>query len=142
ARGLYLWAALGYVVTPRGRAVLPGLLRTALAAGPPEAFDTTLHRLIQEGRIRAAVAAPFLATPRLECWEASTIAGRRQDAIAVVSAAMRRLFFAGDTQGARAHAEAVRHAPMTTDPDLQLLGELMAQTFIAAAGAPPSTPST
>lgn len=133
ARGLYLWAAAAYLVTPHGRERLPGLLQDALRAGPVEAFDTALHRLIEEGCIRAAVLAPFLATPRLECWDATTIAGRPQQDIGVISAAMRHLLFAGDVTGAQAHAAGVRRKPLTADPALQLLADLMAQAFVAAA---------
>ncbi|RZL65890.1 MAG: hypothetical protein EOP81_02645 [Variovorax sp.] len=141
ARGLYLWAAAAYFVTPHGRDTLPGLLQECLAAGPLEAFDTALHRLIEEGRIRAAVLAPFLATPRLDCREATTIAGRPQQDIGVLSAAMRHLFFAGDVTGAQAHAAAVRRKPLTADPALQLLADLMAQGFIAAAESGPPADS-
>ena len=141
ARGLYLWAAAAYLVTPHGRVTLPSLLQACLDAGPCEAFDTALHRLIEQGRIRAAVLAPFLATPRLDCWEATTIAGRPQEDIGVLSAAMRHLFFAGDVSGAQAHAAAVRRKPLTADPTLQLLADLMAQGFVAAAANGPPAES-
>lgn len=137
ARGLYLWAAAAYLVTPHGRETLPGLLEEALRAGPAEALDTTLHRLIEEGRIRAAVLAPFLATPRLDCWDATTIAGRPQQDVGVVAAAMRHLFFAGDVAGAQMHAAGVRRKPLTADPALQLLADLMAQVFVVAAESGP-----
>ncbi|MDM0009292.1 hypothetical protein QTI51_31145 [Variovorax sp. J22G73] len=146
ARGLYNWGAVAYLVTPRGQRTLPPLLREALAEGPALAFDMTLGALLHGERIRAAVLAPFLATPTLRSHAQSTIDDRpraaENDALA---GALRRLFFAGPLDGPAhdepghgepgvdAHLGAYRHAPLTQDPQLQLLADLMAQLFVIAA---------
>jgi GR25 family glycosyltransferase involved in LPS biosynthesis len=134
ARSLYNWGAVAYLVTPKGLRTLPALLREALAAGPALAFDMTLNALVHDGRIRAAVLAPFLATPALHSHAQSTIDDRpralENDALA---GALRRLFFAGPLDGLDAHVGIYRHAALTQDPQLQLLADLMAQLFVIAA---------
>ena len=134
ARGLYNWGAVAYLATPRGLRTLPALLREALAAGPAQPLDLTLNRLVHEGRIRAAVLAPFLATPMLDSHARSTIADRPRAAENdALGGALRRLFFAGPVDGLEAHVAAYRHAPLTADPQLRLLADLMAQLFVITA---------
>lgn len=134
ARGLYNWGAVAYLVTPKGLRTLPALLREALAAGPALAFDMTLNALVHGERIRAAVLAPFLATPALESHAKSTIGDRPRAAENdALGGALRRLFFAGSIDGLEAHVAAYRHAPLTPDPQLRLLADLMAQLFVIAA---------
>lgn len=139
ARGLYNWGAVAYMVTPQGLRTLPPLLREALAAGPALAFDMTLNTLVHDGRIRAAVLAPFLATPALSSHAQSTIDDRpRAAGNDALSGALRRLFFAGplDAPALEAHVGAYRHAALTQDPQLQLLADLMAQLFVISARPP------
>ncbi|MFM9926191.1 hypothetical protein VLK31_24605 [Variovorax sp. H27-G14] len=137
ARGLYNWGAVAYLVTPKGLRTLPALLREALAAGPAQPFDTTLHALLHAGRMRAAVLAPFLATPALDSHAHSTIDDRPRSAENdALGGALRRLFFAGTIDGLDDHVAAYRHAPLTPDPQLRLLADLMAQLFVITARPP------
>lgn len=134
AKGLYNWGAVAYLATPRGLRSLPGLLRQALAAGPAQALDLTLSTLIEQGRLRAAVLAPFLATPRQGELGHSTITDRdRASENEVLGHALRRLFFAGPVDGLEAEVAPYRHAPLTDDPQLRLLADLMAQLFVITA---------
>ncbi len=112
ARGLYNWGAVAYLATPKGLRALSPLLREALAEGPVQAFDMALNRWVAEGRLRAAVLAPFLATPRLESHAHSTIDDRSRAAENdALGGALRR----------------------TDDPQLRLLADLMAQLFVITA---------
>ncbi|WP_208511904.1 glycosyltransferase family 25 protein [Variovorax paradoxus] len=134
ARGLYNWGAVAYLATPKGLRALPLLLREALAEGPAQAFDMALNRWVAEGRLRAAVLAPFLATPRLESHAQSTIDDRPRAAVNdALGGALRRLFFAGPIDGLEAHVAGYRHAALTDDPQLRLLADLMAQLFVITA---------
>jgi len=134
AAGLYNWGATAYLVTPRGLRLIPGLLREALDAGPADPFDITLNRLIHAQRLHAAVLLPFLATAQLGGHARTTIADRPQaQANEVLGSALRRLFFAGPIDGTEAFAAAYRHAPLTDDPQLRLLADLMAQLFVITA---------
>jgi len=134
ARGLYNWGAVAYLATPKGLRALPPLLREALAEGPAQAFDMALNRWVAEGRLRAAVLAPFLATPRLESHARSTIDDRPRAAENdALGGALRRLFFAGPIDGLEAHVAGYRHAALTDDPRLRLLADLMAQLFVITA---------
>ncbi|MGQ2998325.1 glycosyltransferase family 25 protein [Variovorax sp.] len=134
ARGLYNWGAVAYLATPKGLRALSPLLREALAEGPVQAFDMALNRWVAEGRLRAAVLAPFLATPRLESHAHSTIDDRPRAAENdALGGALRRLFFAGPIEGLEAHVAGYRHAALTDDPQLRLLADLMAQLFVITA---------
>ncbi|QRF58403.1 glycosyltransferase family 25 protein [Variovorax paradoxus] len=134
ARGLYNWGAVAYLATPKGLRALPPLLREALAEGPAQAFDMALNRWVAEGRLRAAVLAPFLATPRLESHAHSTIDDRPRAAENdALGGALRRLFFAGPIDGLESHVAGYRHAALTDDPKLRLLADLMAQLFVITA---------
>ena len=134
ARGLYNWGAVAYLATPKGLRALAPLLREALAEGPAQAFDMALNRWVAEGRLRAAVLAPFLATPRLESHARSTIDDRPRAAENdALGGALRRLFFAGPLDDLEAHVAGYRHAALTDDPQLRLLADLMAQLFVITA---------
>lgn len=140
AKALYNWGAVAYLATPRGLRSLPALLREALPAGPAQAYDLTLRQLIEQGRVRAAVLCPFLATPRLDGLDGplalnqSTICDReRASENDALGGALRRLFFAGPIEGLQSQVAPYRHAPLTDDAQLRLLADLMAQLFVITA---------
>ncbi len=131
ARMLYNWGAVAYLVTPKGLRVLPALLQEALANGPSQPYDLTLGRLLRDDRLQGTVLSPFLATPTFGS-HADSALGNPVDAAAhdVLGGALRRLFFAGPIDGVDAQVAPWRHAPLTDDPQLRLLADLMAQLFV------------
>lgn len=134
AADIYQWGATAYIVTPSGRALLPGLMQEALDAGPAEPYDMWLHRMIREQRLRAAVVAPFLATPALQSHEASTLMDRAAaPAGRKVHNALRRLFFAGPWNELEAYVRELSRSAYSGDPRLNLLADLMARDFVAVA---------
>ncbi len=134
ARTLYNWGAVAYLVTPKGLRVLPALLKEALADGPLQPYDLTLGSLLRDGRLQGTVLSPFLATPAWGSHADSTL-GSPTDSAAhdVLGGALRRLFFAGPLDGLDAQVATWRHAPLTDDPQLRLLADLMAQLFVLTA---------
>jgi len=134
ARTLYNWGAVAYLVTPKGLRVLPALLQEALANGPSRPYDLTLGSLLREGRLQGTVLSPFLATPARGSHADSTL-GRPSESAAhdMLGGALRRLFFAGPLEGLDAQVAPWRHAPLTDDPQLRLLADLMAQLFVLTA---------
>lgn len=134
ARTLYNWGAVAYVVTPKGLRVLPALLQEALAHGPLQPYDLTLGSFLRDGRLQGVVLSPFLATPASGSHADSTLGNPAESAAHdVLGGALRRLFFAGPLDGLEAHVAPWRHAPLTDDPQLRLLADLMAQLFVLTA---------
>lgn len=134
ARTLYNWGAVAYVVTPKGLRVLPALLQEALAHGPLQPYDLTLGSFLRDGRLQGVVLSPFLATPASGSHADSTLGSPAESAAHdVLGGALRRLFFAGPLDGLEAHVAPWRHAPLTDDPQLRLLADLMAQLFVLTA---------
>ncbi|WP_167481296.1 glycosyltransferase family 25 protein [Acidovorax cavernicola] len=134
ARTLYNWGAVAYLVTPKGLRVLPALLQEALASGPAQPYDLTLGSFLRDGRLQGVVLSPFLATPASGSHADSTLGSPSESAAHdALGGALRRLFFAGPLEGLDAQAAAWRHAPLTDDPQLRLLADLMAQLFVLTA---------
>lgn len=134
ARTLYNWGAVAYLVTPKGLRVLPALLQEALANGPSQPYDLTLGGFLRDGRLQGTVLSPFLATPALGSHADSTLGSPSESAAHdVLGSALRRLFFAGPLDGLDAQVAPWRHAPLTDDPQLRLLADLMAQLFVLTA---------
>ncbi|WP_341890862.1 glycosyltransferase family 25 protein [Variovorax sp. YR752] len=134
ARTLYNWGAVAYLVTPKGLRVLPTLLQEAIKHGPLQPYDLTLGSFLRDGRLQGTVLSPFLATPAWGSHADSTLGSPSESAAHdVLGGALRRLFFAGPLDGLDAQVAAWRHAPLTDDPQLQLLADLMAQLFVLTA---------
>ncbi|PBI86157.1 Glycosyltransferase family 25 (LPS biosynthesis protein) [Variovorax boronicumulans] len=134
ARTLYNWGAVAYVVTPKGLRVLPALLQEAITHGPLQPYDLTLGSFLRDGRLQGVVLSPFLATPAWGSHADSTLGSPAESAAHdVLGGALRRLFFAGPLEGLEAHVAPWRHAPLTDDPQLRLLADLMAQLFVLTA---------
>ncbi|MDP9876885.1 GR25 family glycosyltransferase involved in LPS biosynthesis [Variovorax boronicumulans] len=134
ARTLYNWGAVAYVVTPKGLRVLPALLQEAITHGPSQPYDLTLGSFLRDGRLQGVVLSPFLATPAWGSHADSTLGSPAESAAHdVLGGALRRLFFAGPLEGLEAHVAPWRHAPLTDDPQLRLLADLMAQLFVLTA---------
>lgn len=125
ADDLYHFGATAYIVTPAGRARLPALLQQALHEGPALPIDLWLARMGHEKQLRLAVIAPFLATPTLASYAATTLVQRPAAPEEIVGMnALRRMFFAGPWEPADAYSQAWRAQPHSNDPQLNLLTSL------------------
>jgi len=134
ARTLYNWGAVAYLVTPKGLRILPTLLQEAIKHGPQQPYDLTLGSFLRDGRLQGTVLSPFLATPAWGSHADSTLGSPPESAAHdVLGGALRRLFFAGPLDGLDAQVTQWRHAPLTDDPQLRLLADLMAQLFVLTA---------
>ena len=135
APALYNWGATAYLLTPAGAAKLDHLARAALTGPLSMPFDVALREWIQHGELKAAVMAPFLATPSFDSLAASTIAVR-PDHLAgdLLSGALRQVFFAGSIAVLPAQIAPYRSLPLTDDLPLRLLGDLLGQLFVLSAG--------
>lgn len=138
ADDIYHFGATAYIVTPAGRARLPLLLQQAVEAGPTLPIDMWFARMGHEKQLRTAVIAPFLATPALESYAASTLSGRAAAPLEMVGMnALRRMFFAGPWQPAEGYSKAWREQNDSDDPQLNLLTalfmKLTARGFVGEA---------
>ncbi len=108
AAGMHAWGISSYMVTPKGHESLPPLMRECLDRGPPGQWDLLVRDACRDGRIRAAIVTPFLATPLLDSYADTTIDNRTQDDVKIRTAsAIRRMFFAGPISGVERYAESL-----------------------------------
>lgn len=130
ALGLYDYGATAYVVTPRGRARLLSLMKEDLDRGPPGPVDALYKQASEDGRLKAAVLAPFLATPRLDSMSSSTIGPRNQvdDELRLIYA-IRRMFFAGSIEALPEFVTGLLKSPDRAQTPSQLLTRLSAAAF-------------
>ena len=127
AAAIYRWGLQAYVVTPAGRPRVAAVLREALADGPRQPIDLLLGEALRARRLTGVAMVPFLATPRLESDEQSTIgpvSGRDTQAVA---AAVRRLLFAGPVDGIEDVVEGLLARRRATSTQLALLGALVGE---------------
>jgi hypothetical protein len=131
--GVYAWGISSYLVTPRGHASLPPLMRDCLDRGPPGQWDLLVRDACRDGRIKAAVIAPFLATPLLDSYADTTIDNRAQDDFKMRTAsAVRRMFFAGPVSGVEPYAARLFDsalAPVALRAPNRLMPQLVARVF-------------
>jgi glycosyl transferase, family 25 len=130
AASVYCWGLTSYLVTPRGHSKLPALLHDTLALGPPGPVDILIKHAMSDGRLKGAVLMPFLATPRLDSHARTTMQGRSQasDKLAITNA-IRRMFFAGPTDGVQEYSQVFRERRPDISAPVQLLADLAAQAF-------------
>lgn len=134
AAHIYSWGLSSYLVTPKGHRSLPPLMRRCLDDGPPGQWDILLRHACEDGRIKATVLAPFLATPLLDSYAGTTIDARTQsmEKLAVASA-IRRMFFAGPISGIEAYARPLLEPAIRYETPRQLMSQLVARVFEISA---------
>lgn len=127
---VFRWGLQAYVVTPRGRPRVLQVLREGLAHGPVRPVDLLVGDALRSGRLHAAVAVPFLATPRLASHADSTIGTTDDTDLQALASAARRLLFAGPTDGLHAFTDTLLARTRATSPDQELLGRLMGELTV------------
>jgi GR25 family glycosyltransferase involved in LPS biosynthesis len=124
-RGIYCWGMTAYVVTPRGRGPVAKAMRDSLESERCLPVDILMQRAMEDGRLRGAVLVPFLASPRLESYTRTTVAGRTQymHNLALLGA-LRRAFYAEAGAELFDFAEALCQPQDGVTPEMELLARV------------------
>lgn len=138
ADDIYHFGATAYLVTPAGRSRLAGLLQRTIDTGPALPIDLWFAQMSHQKQLKIAVIAPFLVTPGLESYAASTLSERPAPPPEMIGMnSLRRMFFAGPWQPVEAYSQAWRQQHDSADPQLNLLTalfmKLTARGFVAEA---------